>query len=194
MVASHKAEQGGVVLIVGPSGAGKDTLIGLARAALAAEGRLVFSSRVITRPPSAAEANVEVSPEAFAAARARGAFCLSWRAHGLDYAIPATALEAARRGCVVVANVSRAVVEAARRELPGVSVVEITADPDILAARLAGRQREAAGDQQARLARQAAANWEADLTIANDGDPGAAAARLIGHLRRRLAAGGGADA
>ncbi len=181
------AHTGGFVLIVGPSGAGKDTLIGLARAALADVPRVVFPSRVITRPASEAEANDALSPDAFAQARADGAFCLHWRAHGLDYGIPAKALRDAEQGSVVVANVSRAVIALARRGLPHVSVVEITAAQEILAARIAGRQRETVADQQARLTRKAAENWTADVTIANDGDAKSAADLLIFHVRQRLA-------
>ena len=40
---------GWLVLIVGPSGAGKDTLIKIARRNLANEGRVKFPRRVVTR-------------------------------------------------------------------------------------------------------------------------------------------------
>ncbi|WP_336486975.1 phosphonate metabolism protein/1,5-bisphosphokinase (PRPP-forming) PhnN [Methylobacterium nigriterrae] len=174
---------GGFVLVVGPSGAGKDTLIGLAREDLAGDARFVFPRRLVTRPPSAHEDNIEISEPDFARGAAAGAFALHWRAHGLGYAIPADALEAAGRGHWIVCNVSRRVVADARRLLPRVRVVAVTASPDILAGRLAARGRAQDGDLAARLAREAPAL--ADHTIVNEGDRASAAARFVAYLRRQ---------
>lgn len=177
---------GGFVLVVGPSGAGKDTLIRLARQALAGDARFVFARRVVTRESSAAEEHDSLSPAEFAAAEAAGGFCLSWRAHGLSYGIPAAVAAAAQRGAVVVCNVSRGVVGVARARLPAVSVVQVTAPPLVLAARLAGRVRASDGDLAARLRRAVPLEGPApDLTIRNDGTPEAAAAILLAHLRAR---------
>jgi ribose 1,5-bisphosphokinase len=178
---------GGFVLLVGPSGAGKDTLLGLARDALAGDARFLFPRRVITRPPSPSEANESLVMAAFDQFAAAGGFCLHWQAHGLCYGIPAEAEPAARGGRVVVVNVSRAVVAQARRQLPCVTVVEVTAPPDQLASRIAGRRREARSDQSARLARNVALDTPPDLAIVNDRAPEAAAAQLIAHLRARAA-------
>ncbi|MGA7013248.1 MAG: phosphonate metabolism protein/1,5-bisphosphokinase (PRPP-forming) PhnN, partial [Pseudolabrys sp.] len=46
---------GRLVLVVGPSGAGKDTVITGAKAACAADSTFVFPRRVVTRPASDAE-------------------------------------------------------------------------------------------------------------------------------------------
>lgn len=175
--------RGGFVLVVGPSGAGKDMLIGHARAALADDPRFVFPRRLVTRPPSAHEDNVEIAQAAFDRDAEAGAFALSWRAHGLGYAIPAEAVPSAERGHVVVCNVSRRVVEAARRRLPHVHVVAVTAAPEILARRLAARGRAQDGDLAARLAR--AAPILADDTIRNDGDRTSAVERFIACLREQ---------
>ena len=59
---------GGFVLVVGPSGAGKDTLLGLARRELAGDPRFLFARRVVTRESSTAEEHDCLSPAAFAAA------------------------------------------------------------------------------------------------------------------------------
>jgi ribose 1,5-bisphosphokinase len=172
---------GCLVLVVGPSGAGKDTLIRLARAALAGDPRYIFPRRLVTRPPSADEDNAEIDEAAFADGHAAGRFTLSWRAHGLGYALPAEAGTLAERGHVVVCNVSRRVVAQARVAIPRVSVVEITAPPEILARRLADRGRAEDGDLAARLAREG--RVEADLSIVNVEAPEAAAERLVAHLR-----------
>ncbi|SDO11986.1 ribose 1,5-bisphosphokinase [Methylobacterium phyllostachyos] len=171
---------GCLVLVVGPSGAGKDTLIRLARAALADDSRYVFPRRLVTRPPSADEDNDEIDAAAFAAGCAAGRFTLHWHAHGLGYAIPAEAGRLAAAGHVVVCNVSRRVVAQARAAGRPVSVVEITAPPAILMRRLAARGRAEDGDLAARLAREVAV--EADLRILNVGVPEAGAAQLIAHL------------
>ncbi|MDH2313180.1 phosphonate metabolism protein/1,5-bisphosphokinase (PRPP-forming) PhnN [Methylobacterium brachiatum] len=172
---------GCLVLVVGPSGAGKDTLIRLARAELAGDPRYVFPRRLVTRPPSGDEDNDEIDGAAFETGCASGAFTLHWRAHGLGYAIPAQAADLAAGGHVVVCNVSRRIVEEARGGSVPVSVVEVTAPPEILASRIAARNRVEDGDVAARLAREA--RVRADLTILNTGTPDEAAARLIAHLR-----------
>ena len=175
---------GGLVLIVGPSGAGKDTLIRLARAELAGDPRYDFPRRLVTRPPSGDEDNDEIDEAAFARGCAAGDFTLSWRAHGLGYAIPEHVARRVASGHVVTCNVSRRVVDAARAKPDlHVSVVAVTAPPEILARRLAARGRAEDGDLAARLARDARVT--ADLTIVNAGPAQEAAARLIAHLQAR---------
>lgn len=171
---------GGFVLVVGPSGAGKDTLIRLARARLGQNPRAVFPRRLVTRPPSPDEDNEEISQPDFARGSATGAFALDWCAHGLGYAIPASAMALAQSGDIVVCNVSRRVVEEARRRLPCVSVVAVTASAEVLAQRLAARGRAQDGNLATRLSRSAPV--KADLTIVNEGDREAAVDRLVAHL------------
>ncbi|WP_342162750.1 phosphonate metabolism protein/1,5-bisphosphokinase (PRPP-forming) PhnN [Methylobacterium sp. SD21] len=176
----------GFVLVVGPSGAGKDTLIRMAREALADEPSIVFPQRLVTRPPSADEDNAPIDDDAFARAEAEGRFALSWRAHGLGYALPAHCGRLARGGRVVVSNVSRRIVAEARSRYPGTQVVKITAPLEVLAQRLAARARAQDGDLSARLARQASV--EPDLTIDNAGAP-EEGARILIHFLRDLRAG-----
>ena len=56
---------GRLVLVVGPSGAGKDTLIAAVRQRLAADEAFLFPRRIVTRPSSAAEDNVEADEATF---------------------------------------------------------------------------------------------------------------------------------
>ena len=130
---------GRLVLVVGPSGAGKDTLLEAARAAFRDDARIRFARRVITRVADPDGEDHEPVTETEFDARA---FALSWSAHGLRYGIPA---EAVRNEAVLVANVSRGVIAEAARRFP-VRVIEVTARPEILAARLAARGREGAED------------------------------------------------
>jgi ribose 1,5-bisphosphokinase len=162
---------GRLVLVVGPSGAGKDTLLNLARGECAEGDRIVFPRRIVTRQASAFEDNEEMDPAAFRHALAEAQFAVHWEAHGHCYALPRTIEEDVRRGRTVVVNVSRTVIAALRRAYAHVVVVLITAPEEVLAARLAGRHRSSDGDIGARLHRtveQAASI--ADVTIVNVGD------------------------
>ena len=169
---------GRLVLVVGPSGAGKDTLIDLTRAALRDDPSVVFPRRVVTRA-AADEPHDTLDPDAFDKAARAGAFALAWEAHGLRYGIPAGIDDHIRAGRTVVCNVSRAIVAAARERYADVRVVLVTAPPDVLAARLAARARGSDGDLARRLARaDGFAALAADCVIANVGAPEAAAAAL----------------
>jgi ribose 1,5-bisphosphokinase len=174
---------GGFVLVVGPSGAGKDTLIGLAKAELAAEPCFVFPRRLVTRPSSAFEEHDTISDQEFESGRREGRFTLSWRAHGLGYALPGSCRALAAAGRIVVCNVSRTQVEDARRVLDGVRVVAVTAPPRVLAERLQRRGRADDADLEARLARSSALpDIGAELTIVNDKSAEEAARRFVGFL------------
>ncbi|RXH16706.1 phosphonate metabolism protein/1,5-bisphosphokinase (PRPP-forming) PhnN [Bradyrhizobium guangzhouense] len=161
---------GRLVLVVGPSGAGKDTLLRLAQAACAGDRDIVFPRRVVTRASSADEDNIAVSPDEFARAREHGDFAVHWDAHGHSYALPREINDDIRAGRAVVVNVSRTVISALRQAYANVVVVAITAPPDVLAQRLAARARNSDGNIGDRLARSvddAAAN--ADVIILNAG-------------------------
>jgi ribose 1,5-bisphosphokinase len=162
---------GRLVLVVGPSGAGKDTLLGLARAACLNDDRIVFPRRVVTREASSFEDNEQMNLDAFRQARSRGDFAVHWEAHGHCYALPRAIDDELRAGRTVVANVSRTVVEAMRRAYVDVVVVSITAPPEILAERLAARARSSDGQIENRLRRAVDSGAAApDVTISNVGD------------------------
>jgi len=170
---------GRLVLVVGPSGAGKDTLIDLARAALRDDASVMFPRRVITRAASD-EPHDTMDADAFENAERAGAFALTWEAHGLRYGIPAGIDGDIRAGRTVVCNVSRAIIAAARERYADVLVVLVSAPPDVLAARLAARARGSDGDLKLRLARsEGIGSLTADCVITNVGAPKAGAAALI---------------
>jgi len=173
--------RGVLVLVVGPSGAGKDTLIEAAKRALGDDARFHFVRRVITRPADAGgEAHEAVTETEFAGRE----FALQWQAHGLRYGIPAEAIEG---GEVTVANVSRTVIaEAARRF--DVRVIEVTAPPDVLAVRLGSRGREAGADVALRLARDVSLPAGVMVeTVVNDGCVEQSVARFLAALNRAAA-------
>lgn len=161
---------GRLVLVVGPSGAGKDTLLRLAQAACADDHEIVFPRRIVTRASSADEDNIALSPDGFARARDHGDFAVHWDAHGHSYALPLEINDDIRAGRAVVANVSRTVIAELRGTYANVVVVAITAPPDVLAQRLAARARHSDGNIADRLARSVDdASTNADVTILNAG-------------------------
>ncbi len=161
---------GRLVLVVGPSGAGKDTLLRLAQAACADDQNVVFPRRIVTRASSADEDNIAVSPVDFVRSREHGDFAVHWDAHGHSYALPVEINDDIRAGRAVVANVSRTVIGALRQAYANVVVVAITAPPDVLAQRLAARARNSDGNIADRLARSVEdASANADVTILNAG-------------------------
>jgi ribose 1,5-bisphosphokinase len=159
---------GRLVLVVGPSGAGKDTLLGLAKAACADDANIVFARRAITRQATVSEDNEELSPAAFREALEREAFAVNWEAHGHCYALPRAIDDDIRAGRTVIANVSRTVIGAMRRAYADVVVIAITAPPEILAKRLASRGRSSDGKIEQRLGRTVDDDSaKPDVTIVN---------------------------
>ena len=137
--------------IVGPSGAGKDTLIA---AALARRPDLGRVRRVVTRDPDAGGEDIEaVTPGDFARMRAEGRFLLDWNAHGLSYGLRSAAFLDGPK----LVNLSRRVLPQAVAALPGLRVIHVFARPEVLAQRLAARGREDADQIAARIARDTGA-------------------------------------
>jgi ribose 1,5-bisphosphokinase len=169
---------GRLILVVGPSGAGKDTLLALARSACAEDQDVVFARRVVTREASSSEDNAELSPEGFREALERGEFAMHWEAHGHSYGLPRTIDDDVRAGRAVVVNVSRTVIDAARRAYANVKVIAITAPPEVLAERLKMRSRSSDGGVEQRLSRAVDAAAP-DVTILNVGRPEDHARRLL---------------
>jgi ribose 1,5-bisphosphokinase len=160
---------GRLVLVVGPSGAGKDTLLGLAKAACAGDDAIVFPRRVVTREASVFEDNEQMHPDQFRQALAGGRFAAHWQAHGHSYALPAGINDDIRSGRTVVANVSRTVIGAMRRAYANVVVALVTAPPEILVQRLAMRARGSDGNIKHRSDRVVEDAPLADVTIINVG-------------------------
>lgn len=179
---------GTFVAVVGPSGAGKDSLIDYARARVSP--RVLFPRRSITRPAGdPSEDHVSLSEEQYADALGRGDFALSWSAHGVRYALPLGVDTHLRRGGVVVANISRTVLPAARCRYPTVVTVFIDVNREVLAARLRTRGRESAEEISARLLRAVPIPGSGSdvVLIDNSGPIGGAGDRIVALLAGLMA-------
>jgi len=170
---------GRLVLVVGPSGAGKDTLLGLAKIACAGDRNIVFPRRAVTREASQAEDNEQLSPDAFRQAVARDEFAMHWEAHGHRYGLRRAIEDDICQGRTVVVNVSRTAVDALRRAYADVVVIAVTAPPEILAERLAIRARGSDGRIERRLGRAVDETGVPDITIHNVGNAQEHAERLV---------------
>ena len=149
-------KKGALVLVVGPSGSGKDTLIGLSRARLADDPRFIFPRRVITREAQAdAEDHDTLDVSAVDKARGAGQFALHWGAHGLFYGLTNASLAPVNEGATAIINVSRSVISEAEALEARVTVISVKCRPELLAERIARRGRESADEILLRLKRDA---------------------------------------
>ena len=148
---------GHLVPVVGPSGAGKDSILRAAQDLFAGDERVVFPRRVVTRTAMAdAEDHDSMSDMAFAHAVAKGDFALWWEAHDNSYGIPASIENDLAAGRTVVFNCSRAALAEAVERYPLVTAIEISATPAILVERIVARGRETREEAMARVARKPA--------------------------------------
>lgn len=169
-------------LVVGASGAGKDTLIAGAMERLGPSGRFVKARRVITRPVGPGEDHEPVSQEEFDRRASSGIFLHRWAAHGLSYGLDGSLRDDLDTGRHVVANGSRAAVSDLVGRVDRLVVVEITAPRAALERRILARRRETAEDVDRRLAREVEPlRSDIDLLrISNDGSIEQGIEQLIG--------------
>lgn len=174
-----------LIYIMGPSGAGKDSLMVAARSMLPAGTPVVFAHRYITRAADAGgENHVALSRAEFQLRLERGLFALNWERHGFSYAVGREIDMWMEKGLCVVMNASRAALSSALRVYPDLLPVLVTVSEDVLKQRLERRGREGAPDVALRLvqARMAVADVPGMVRFDNSGhlaERGRALAELI---------------
>lgn len=141
--------RGTLFLVVGPSGAGKDTLISEASSKCP---DIIVMTRSVTRPTTD-DANREISIDEFSELKRANYFALSWDAHGLHYGITRELEEMLASGQSVIVNGSRSIVEEAREKFSPLRIIHVTAPLDILSRRLRQRGREDEFDIDRRIGR-----------------------------------------
>lgn len=143
-----------LIVVVGPSGAGKDSLLNWLRARLSAPQLVHWTRRTITRPVQAGgEDHESLDEAAFTAVQQSGGFALHWQANGLRYGIRHQELRPLSQGQWVMLNGSRAHLPECAQICPGMTVLHITADAEVLRSRLQNRGRESEAAIEARLQR-----------------------------------------
>lgn len=162
-------KSGRLIAVVGPSGAGKDSVMeGLA----IADPTLHLVRRTITRAPELGGEDYDaISVEKFNEMSAAGHFAVHWGAHDLQYGIPASIRTVLAGGQDCLANFSRSALVAGDAAFAHFCVLNITARPKTLAARLAARGRESEAQIAKRLAQatKPLPDGLRVMTVSNDG-------------------------
>jgi len=140
--------------LVGPSGAGKDTLLAALERELPAAAGLRVARRCITRARHPGdEDHIELSAAEFAHRERAGQFLFAWRSHGFSYGIERSVLDWLDAGEDVIVNGSRAYLETALAIYPRLSPLWIAVPDAVLRERLGARGRESAAQIEARIRR-----------------------------------------
>lgn len=175
---------------MGPSGAGKDSLLNGLRqdmASIDTPSPLYVAQRTITRSHHQSNENHEsVDLPLFESLLHSKAFALNWFANGSHYGIRHTELAQMSEGKWIMVNGSRAYLEEAKLQFPGLTVLHITAPIEVLRARLLSRGREDKQAIEARLSRfQSFAPEPHDLCLSNEGSLAESQAILKHLLQQR---------
>ncbi|MGA1932224.1 hypothetical protein ACH5BF_05825 [Arcobacter sp. YIC-464] len=136
-----------IVLIVGPSGVGKDTLLKGAKKEL--KGDIHFVKRYITRKPDKNEKNFFVDNFAFEILKHNSFFASTWNAHGNYYGIAKNSI----KNKVNVISISRSKVSDFEKQYEKVYTINITVSKEELRNRLLLRKRESIEEIEKRLDR-----------------------------------------
>jgi len=146
-----------LLYVVGPSGAGKDSLLAWLKARWPAPAPVHWTRRTIDRPLAAdsnAEQHESVTTAQFEALVAADRFALHWAANGHRYGIRREEMHPPGHVRWLIVNGSRAYLGHAAATNPGLTVLHITASKSVLRDRLIRRDREAPDAIEARLDRQ----------------------------------------
>jgi ribose 1,5-bisphosphokinase len=178
--------RGCVIVILGPSGSGKDSLLDHARQKIGARNDIRFIRRAITRPAhDESEDFLPLTEEAFEAAVQSGRFCFHWRANGLRYGLPHSMAGFVADGGLAVVNGSRAAFPAMCGLFPRLRSVLVRVDSGVLRERLRLRGREDEAEIDARISR--AETYldaiEPDVVIDNSGSLESSGAQFLACLR-----------
>ena len=179
-----------LVIVIGPSGAGKDTLIADARVILADDPAFYFATREITRPSGiGGEQHTAISEEEFQQRSDAGIYAICWRAHDTWYGINQTIEDHIADGKVVVFNGSRAAIDEAKKRFPGVKIIFISIPEEILAERLTERGRETDAQVRERVARNTRLRTIPDgaIVLSNAGSLQQTLHEFVGILQKILA-------
>lgn len=160
-----------VLLLVGPSGSGKDTLLRSAKNHFGQNGRLGFVRRYITRPPDDNEDNFYVDAKGFLILKKSDFFISTWQAHQNHYGISRHAINGNSGHQSLLCSISRDAISDFETTFAHTTTIHVTASMDALRQRLRMRGREQASEIEKRLERAAKPVRAKDLiTFDNSSD------------------------
>ena len=178
---------GTLFLIVGNSGSGKDSIItGVIKEFPSNLIQIYAPKRYITRPPSEFERNISVTIKDFKELEEKGKFALKWHIYELDYGVPKDIEKWLKKGHPVIVNVSRTVIEMARKKYKNTKVVFIEVPFEITLQRIRDRKRENEELLKKRIER-AKQNQKlpmADFIVDNSGELNDAVYQLIEYIKK----------
>ncbi len=144
-----------IVLIVGASGVGKDSLLKIIKSRIDAN----FVKRYITRIPDENESNYFIDEEAFSILKNNNYFVSSWYAHGNSYAIAHNQI---KNGLNII-SISRNAIKDFEKIFQDVITINITVPKETLRERLKKRGRETFEEIENRLNRSSIEIYAKDL-------------------------------
>lgn len=164
-------------LMVGPSGAGKDTLIDYVA------GKLPVSKvkRYITRPSNAFEDFFSVSVSDFS----KMSFFLKWGSYDKQYGIGLEVLDGLKVGKHFIINVSRDVISEAKSKWRETFVIALSVPKEVLVRRALERGRDSADEVKKRLDRDFVVS--ADFTVdSSNPDVSVAGEKIVGFIKKLI--------
>ncbi len=182
-----KSFEGTLFLIVGNSGSGKDSIIeGVVEKYPKNCKKLYKVKRYITRLPSKTEANIYLSPKEFKQYKNQGKFALSWHIYGFDYGVPIAINDWLENGHPVIVNVSRTIIEKAKKIYKNIRIVFIQVPFELILKRIKERERENEADVNERISRARSLQTfpEADYTVDNSRDLESAIIQCLNYILR----------
>jgi ribose 1,5-bisphosphokinase len=183
MESPQKPVEGYLILVVGNSGSGKDTIIKeviLRNHTL----KLIAPKRYITRNPSVDEDNLFLTEEAYQKKSMQHEFAIEWEIYGLKYGVSIEIDDWLKKGYSVIINVSRNVVEQTKQRYSKCKVVFVEVPFEIILKRILKRGREEKAALEARIerAKQNQKYPKADFVVDNSGKLENAVTQFIKYL------------
>jgi len=175
---------GQLVFIVGPSGAGKDSILRLAKEKIPKNTNIVFALRYVTRQTEHENEEIEISHSEFNLLLKSQFFCMHWQAHDLSYGISKRIETLLKYNKTVIVNGSRQYIPTALQRFPFMKIVLIQVPAAIAKSRLEQRGREDQKHIMLRMQRDSKIEAPEELiyTIDNSGPIEEATSKLMDYL------------
>ncbi len=182
-------KRGQILAMVGPSGAGKDSLLRWLADRLGRDESIRIAQRWITRAAHPSEDHRALDDAQYDAMLAADEFALHWRGNGTRYAVGHEIDRWCDQGATVLYNGSRAHLPQLLRCYPQAGVIQVRVSPAVMAQRLRERARETEREIAERLERHAALDAPLPLhasrvfVLDNDGPLESSGNALLAYLR-----------